>query len=133
MDAHIRFYIRSKGNNSIYWYLQNGRIVASQIQCTRFRVTAVDKSLRGAVLIGKDQVYVTLSGDISLKVSNNGLLQGERKAEAIRFGDFIDGFRLNAYGNEVPSDVPSNAIVTTRENDAQEWESSESGLLGGFD
>ena len=133
MDVHIRFYIRSKGNNSIYWYLQNGRIVASQIQCTRFRITAVDKSLRGAVLIGKDQVYVTLSGDISLKVSNNGLLQGERKAEAIRFGDFIDGFRINSYGNEVLSDVPSNAIVTTRENDAQEWELSESGLLGGFD
>ena len=57
----------------------------------------------------------------------------ERKAEAIRFGDFIDGFRINAYGNEVLSDVPSNAIVTTRENDAQEWELSESGLLGGFD
>ena len=130
-----RFYIRSKDNNSVYWYVApSGQIVASRTQSTRFRISTVDKKLRGKVMVRGDKVYITQGGNISLHVSETGTIQSGGKSEAFFcFGDFIDRFRINAYSNDPLVDVSADAIATTKENDAEEWELSNSGLFGDLD
>ncbi|KAI0083739.1 hypothetical protein BDY19DRAFT_975773, partial [Irpex rosettiformis] len=128
------FYIRSKGPNPVYWYATpGGQIFASRTHSTRFRVTATDRNLNNAVLIGSDQVNLTVSGGLSVNVSDYGNLQSTGRAESFRFGDFKDGFRVNGYGNELLPMVSPNAIIKTNVNDAQEWELSEGGLIDGRD
>ncbi|KAI0089191.1 hypothetical protein BDY19DRAFT_906102 [Irpex rosettiformis] len=128
------FYIRSKGPNPVYWYATpSGQIVASRTQSTRFRISATDKSLNNAVLIGNDQINIATTGGLSVNVSNYGNLQVSGKADTFRFGDLTSGFRVNAYGNELLPGVSSNAVVKTSENDAQEWELTEGGVIDGND
>ena len=81
-------------------------------------------------MVRSDQVYITLSRNRSLSISAEGSLQSGGKAEVFCFGDFLDGYCINAYGSDILADVSAVAIVTTRKNDAQEWQLSESGVFG---
>lgn len=69
---------------------------------------------------------------------DNGSLQSADTAEQFKFGSLFggsSGFRINAYGKRMVGGLWRSAIIKTdkadHDNDAQEWELSLVGAVGG--
>ncbi|KAJ8093513.1 hypothetical protein PM082_020371 [Marasmius tenuissimus] len=118
------FYIRSKGDRSVYWHCNNkGTIVASRTNSTRFLVRNTDHSFDGKVMINPDDITLSLaSGKLSVHVTDAGNLQASPKADKFKFGDFLDGYSINGNGWIIVDGLPDNAIVKVNDNSGEAWE-----------
>ncbi len=124
-DFYRRFYIRAKGDSSVYWYClpKTGTVVASRTQSTRFLIRA-DPSLDGKVMINSDNITMSLiTGKLSLSITSQGSLQAVGKPESLHFGDFVDGYAVKGHnGCLVEGPLPDDAIIKVSDSSGETWE-----------
>ncbi|KAF9052071.1 hypothetical protein BJ165DRAFT_1365769 [Panaeolus papilionaceus] len=86
------FYIRSKSNPSLYWYLLNGRIRISSTltQRTQFQIRGRDLTT-GTIMIGSDSVTFQPNGDSFVYVDESGSLVESGIVHNFRFDDLEKG------------------------------------------
>ncbi|KAF8638027.1 hypothetical protein AX16_010659 [Volvariella volvacea WC 439] len=110
------FSIRSKAKPSEYWYCppENGRIVVSTTHRSRFRVRNTDSSKNGKVMIGSDDIYISVKvggEDRPISLLYDGSLVSSGEARTFKFRNFQDGFRLE-----------SQFVAQATDDDAEVWE-----------
>jgi len=103
------FFIRSKAAPSEFWYCPgsstgdvapNSKVYVSRTERTRFRIRLINerKDGKGTIMIGSDEVAITLtSNDLSVRVSDNSQLIVSKSPElGLKFGDLVNGFMAGA-------------------------------------
>ncbi|KAG5651182.1 hypothetical protein H0H81_009589, partial [Sphagnurus paluster] len=91
------YYIRSANDDSTYWYYDAGRnvVVAARDKRTKFMITNADKNRAlGSVLIGSDDIYITVNNGTNIGVNSTQDFVGSSvnpqpfKLSALLSGDF---------------------------------------------
>lgn len=111
-----RSYIRSKSDPSIFWYDNDGFIVPSKTNRTKFRVTGLTRSEKDHVIIPSDQIRISLvDRDGGYVRSDNGnLVTDGSGSETFHFRDFKQSF--------LPVGSGEDATIKRVEFDGDEWE-----------
>ncbi|KAF8073418.1 hypothetical protein FPV67DRAFT_745175 [Lyophyllum atratum] len=55
-----RFYIRSVSQPDTYWYYDGSKVIASRDRRTRFTITIAKNKAAGTIMIGSDEIYITV-------------------------------------------------------------------------
>jgi len=121
------FFIRSKVSPYQYWYCPQSSdatnaVYASHTQRTPFRVSLTDSGTAGIVIIGSDEIDITLTTvDLSINfIAGTGqVVVSTAPMSGLKFSDLLNKFAVGpAYTD--------NQSVDTREliytDDGQEWE-----------
>ncbi|KAB8220553.1 hypothetical protein BDV33DRAFT_203408 [Aspergillus novoparasiticus] len=110
------FYIRSKSDPTVFWHDNDGFIVASKTERTKFRVTGKTRPEKGHVMIRSDHISITVVGKDNGYVRNDDgiLVTGGSGNDTFLFSDFKTAF--------LPSGVSGDAVMKKVENDGDEWE-----------
>jgi hypothetical protein len=128
------FFIRSKASPNEYWYCPgssagdvaaNSKVYVSRTERTRFRVrlTSERKDGKGTIMIGSDNIAITLTSvNLSIRVSDSGQLIVSKSPESgMRFGDLVNGFRagVTLWDKDGQSEHVKELFKT---DDGEEWE-----------
>ncbi|KAE8336105.1 hypothetical protein BDV24DRAFT_168555 [Aspergillus arachidicola] len=110
------FYIRSKSDPTVFWHDNDGFIVASKTERTKFRVTGKTRPEKDHVMIRSDHISITVIGKDNGYVRNDDgiLVTGGSGNDTFLFSDFKTAF--------LPSGVSGDAVMKKVENDGDEWE-----------
>ncbi|KAG5633425.1 hypothetical protein H0H81_007896, partial [Sphagnurus paluster] len=105
------YYIRSANDGSTYWYYDANRnvVVAARDKRTSFTITNADKSRApGSILIGSDDVYITLSNGTNIGIDTTQDHLGKSvnpqpfKLSALLSGDFQINFNNDGFAGLGP-------------------------------
>lgn len=126
-----RFYIRAKGDNSVYWHCNtDGQVTASRTNSTRFLVRTVDQTNPRLIMINADAITIAVGQQAISATTRDGFLQLTRRGDHLSFGDFDKGY---AVANEdFVSLYGCNRIIKVDDGSGEPWELSTSGRVGGL-
>ncbi|KAG2128761.1 uncharacterized protein EDB93DRAFT_1108903 [Suillus bovinus] len=123
------FFIRSKASPYEYWYCplsSNGNtpnsVYVSRTERTRFRVSISDKDSAGMVMIGSDDIVITLTTvDLSVHVTDNSqVMLSNAPRLGLKFSDLLNKFAVG------PTLCMDNQSSDMRQlfyaDDGEEWE-----------
>ncbi|KAG1775108.1 hypothetical protein EV702DRAFT_1269642 [Suillus placidus] len=123
------FYIRSKVSPYEYWYcplLSNSNatnlVYVSRTERTRFRVCLAEKGTAGTVMIGSDEIVITVpSLSRSIDVTDSGqVILATAPQSGLKFSDLLSKFTVG------PTVYKDGQSLDTREllytDDGEKWE-----------
>ncbi|KAJ8109976.1 hypothetical protein ONZ43_g5994 [Nemania bipapillata] len=90
------YFIRSQSSPDIYWCVKDDKFIhASRTERTKFRIRIKGASTEGKVMIGSDDIQITLAfGDLKTNTNDSNVLVAGKKAETYKFSDFSGGFMI---------------------------------------
>ena len=122
-----RFYIRSKSDPSIYWYLDPNfepkKVCASSSDTKRtlFRVSVTAQDLPAPIIIiGSDRVVLAVTSQLGIDGNKNIIASDTELEDTFLFSDLADGRFLASseteslaiiYNAEVPEKAPGWELV----------------------
>jgi hypothetical protein len=111
-----RSYIRSKSDPSIFWYDNDGFIVPSKTQRTKFRVVGKTRSEKDHVIIPTDHISISVVGreDGYVRTDSGVLTTDGSGSDTFVFKDFKHSF--------LPVGSADDAAIKKVEFDGDEWE-----------
>lgn len=94
-----RFYIRSVSQPDVYWFYDGSRVVASRDRRTRFTITIADKKRApSTIMIGSDEVFITLSSGSNIGVANQqDQLSSSVNPFPFKLSSFNSDFQVDFY------------------------------------
>jgi len=95
------FYIRSKSDPEMFWYVTSGgNVYASSSNRTRFQIQTTDSTLVGQTMIPTDQIEILVAGTTNSYVSSgsNNTLAISNEAESYAFSDLTGPSTFLAQG-----------------------------------
>ncbi|KAG2036180.1 hypothetical protein BDR03DRAFT_1000610 [Suillus americanus] len=118
------FFIRSKVSPYKYWYCPQSSdapdgVYVSHTERTRFRVSRTDSGTAGTIMIGSDEIDITLTTvDMSINVitSTGQVIVSTAPMSGLKFGDLLNKFTT---GTNVQS-LDARELIYT--DDGEEWE-----------
>ncbi|KAB8246522.1 hypothetical protein BDV35DRAFT_392953 [Aspergillus flavus] len=101
-----RFYIRSKSDPTVFWHDNDGFIVASKTERTKFRVTGKTRLEKDHVMIRSDLISITVIGKDNGYIRNDDgiLVTGGSGNDTFLFSEFTTAF--------LPSGVSGDAVMS---------------------
>jgi hypothetical protein len=90
---------------------------------TRFRIRIRGSGNDGRVMIGSDDIQITLAfGDLKVKTNDSNVLAASQKAETYKFGDFTGGFLVE--GAKGPSECKDSSTTDNiyKTDQGENWE-----------
>ncbi|KAG1721755.1 hypothetical protein EDB19DRAFT_1917117 [Suillus lakei] len=146
------FFIRSKSSPNEYWFVPHTTlhtagtapitasclsspnnnpnfepqsVYVSRTERTRFRVQLTGRDTAGTIMIGSDEISITLpSVNLPINVDENGqVVVSQTPQSGLRFGDLLDGFCAGPtlYDKDGKS-LDLKELIKTAVADGEEWE-----------
>ncbi|KAG1852443.1 hypothetical protein DFJ58DRAFT_791039 [Suillus subalutaceus] len=119
------FFIRSKVSPYKYWYCPQSSnaaddgVYVSQTERTRFLVSRTDSGTAGTIIIGSDQIAITLTTvDMSINVvtSTGQVIVSTAPMSGLKFSDLLNKFTTGA----TDQSLDMRELIYT--DDGEEWE-----------
>ncbi|KAG1838933.1 hypothetical protein DFJ58DRAFT_749168 [Suillus subalutaceus] len=120
------FFIRSKASPNEHWYcpLQGTKSVyVSNTERTRFRISRTSSSTAGTVMVGSDEIVITLTAvNLSINVlpENGQVIVSNAPRTGLKFSDFLGKFSTGAILYKDGKSLGSRELFYME--DGEEWE-----------
>ncbi|KAG2065953.1 hypothetical protein BDR04DRAFT_1082530 [Suillus decipiens] len=94
------FFIRSKVSPYEYWYCpiqETKSVYVSRTERTRFRVSRDKENTAGTVMIGSDEIIISLTAvnwSISIDAESSKVMVSNAPMSRLKFGDFLSKFTV---------------------------------------